>query len=124
MIQQHRQSYTIWILFLLLSLLKQYHSFQLGKLFGGFKPPAPVPSVLSPIVKTKQELLSVISNTGNGKDASLETQKMALQLVHFLETNAPTPDDLLQDPAAAMSLDGVWYLQYTAPSDAELDGMV
>lgn len=99
----------------------------MGKFFDRFKsiaPPVAVVDAVSPIIKTKKELLTVISNTGNGKDASLERQRSALQLVRYLETNAAVPSNLLEDAKAAKSLDGVWYLQYTAPSDINMDDMV
>jgi hypothetical protein len=127
-----------WMLAVLLVLfLQQCHvveALQMGKLFGRFQPnkvglPNVLDGVLGPspttmIVQTKEELLTVISNTGNGKDASLETQKNALKLVRYLETNAPVPKNLLEDPEASKELDGVWYLQYTAPSTIDTDDAV
>jgi hypothetical protein len=123
---------------LLVAVLQQYlvESLQIGRLFGRFRPKVSLPTVEgvlgpsegvlgpSPIAQTMQELLTVISNTGNGKDASLETQKNALKLVRYLETNAPAPKNLLEDPEASRELDGVWYLQYTAPSDPDTDDEV
>lgn len=119
----------LWILVILsVHLSRTTYSFQLGKVFGGFQfPSTPIPkssATISPIAKTKQELLKVISKTGNGKDATIETQKAALQLVRFLETKDPVPENLLKDPIASKALNGLWYLQYTAPSDVNLDEMV
>ena len=64
----------------------------------------------------KEELLSSISNTANGKNASPEIQSKVLSIVRQLETEYPTPDDLLSNPSSVKELDGVWYLQYTSPS--------
>jgi hypothetical protein len=77
-----------------------------------------LPSSSSPQVDTaKDQLLQTISNTKNGKDATLETQKLVLRLVDFLESTAPVSKTLLTDPKEAQEIDGVWYLQYTQPSD-------
>lgn len=108
-----------------LAVLQSSHSWQLRQLFGRIKPPAvEVLAYSLPIAETKAELLSVISDTGNGKDADLETQKRALRLVKYLEDNAPAPADLLENPMTSSTLDGVWYLQYTAPSDIAVDNEV
>jgi len=114
---------------LALTILKSSHSWQLPKLFGRTKKPpvvveVPPASPPSPKSKTKAELISVISNTGNGKDADLDTQRRALTLVKYLEDNAPTPTNLLEDPVASKALEGVWYLQYTAPSDIDIEDEV
>jgi PAP_fibrillin len=110
---------------LLLAALHSSHAWQLGQLFGRIKPPTGEVLVYSlPIAETKAELLSAISDTGNGKNADLETQKRVLKLVKYLEDNAPTPEDLLENPMASSTLDGVWYLQYTAPSDIAMDNEV
>lgn len=66
-------------------------------------------------------LLQAISNTGNGKDADLDTQKGVLALVRQMETSAAPRPTLLSDPKEAQILDGDWFLQYTAPS--EIDGV-
>lgn len=109
--------------------LSPVESLQIGKLFERFQPKVTIPTVVdgvlgpSPVAQTKQELLAVISNTGNGKDSDLETQKNVLQLVRYLETNAPVPKNLLEEPVASKALDGVFYLQYTQPSDLDTDDM-
>lgn len=121
-----------WTLALLLvAILPQavVESLQIGKLFERFQPKVSLPTMEgilgpSPIAQTKEQLLKVISNTGNGKDASLETQKNALQLVRYLETNAPTPKNLLENPEASKALNGVWFLQYTAPSELDTEDTV
>eukprot|EP00429_Kryptoperidinium_foliaceum_P036762 CAMPEP_0176159292 /NCGR_PEP_ID=MMETSP0120_2-20121206/81485_1 /TAXON_ID=160619 /ORGANISM="Kryptoperidinium foliaceum, Strain CCMP 1326" /LENGTH=252 /DNA_ID=CAMNT_0017496703 /DNA_START=23 /DNA_END=782 /DNA_ORIENTATION=- len=107
----------------LLLVLPTSSSLQLGNFFGGIKPPSMDVLGGSPMEKTKEELLAVISNTGNGKNADIDSQRQALRLVSFLESNAPVPDNLLRDPKTASALDGVWYLQYTAPSDIDIDDM-
>jgi hypothetical protein len=95
-------------------------SFEMGKLFSGFKVEGATGTPKSSLVKTKNELLDVMSFTNNGKDASLETQKNILKLVRYLETTAPVSDNLLTNPNEAKAVDGVWYLQYTSPSDLGL----
>jgi len=115
------------VFLIIASTLAPTNAFQAGKVFGMFRRNNNDVSTvkdMTPIAKTKEELLTVISNTGNGKDASPETQKAALQLVRYLETKAPVPPNLLEDPEAAKELDGVWYLQYTAPSDIDIEDMV
>ena len=121
------QAILLWAVVLVLVNPPKAYSFELGQLFRGFQSPVSPKSsatMLSPITKTKQELLQLISNTGNGKDATIETQKSVLQLVRFLETNSPVPNDLLKDPRESQALNGLWYLQYTAPSDVNVEEMV
>mmetsp|Transcript_46137 Transcript_46137/g.69583 ORF Transcript_46137/g.69583 Transcript_46137/m.69583 type:complete len:218 (+) Transcript_46137:63-716(+) len=66
-----------------------------------------------------KELLETISNTGNGKEASTQTQARVLSLVRNIEQTFPPSENLLSDPEEAKILDGVWYLQYTSPSDID-----
>jgi len=103
-------------------------SFGLGKVFSRFKsspPPVSLPglgkgNLLAQQVQTaKKELLDTISNTDNGKESSLDTQIRVLGLVDYLETNAPVSKTLLTDPTESKLVDGVWYLQYTQPSEPE-----
>ena len=97
-------------------------AFELGQIFNRLpKISAPLPNTGGDalLLKTKSELLSSISNTANGKEASLETQRTVLQLVQSLETSLPVSQEILSDPDQAKLLDGVWYLQYTAPSDID-----
>lgn len=62
----------------------------------------------------------MISNTVNGKEASKARQKEVLDLVRELEIQNPPDDDLLTNPTKRSALvDGVWYLQYTSPSEIE-----
>jgi hypothetical protein len=111
---------------LVLAFLQSSHSWQLGQLFGRIKPPAVVDVLapVSPIAEARKELLLAISNTKNGKDADLETQTRVLKLVKYLEDTVPPPTDSLEDPLSSRELDGVWYLQYTAPSDIDVDDEV
>jgi hypothetical protein len=85
------------------------------------KSPVQLPSLASAksakLAQTKAQLLEAVSFTSNGKDASLERQRTVLNLVRSLEVEAPVTSTLLSDPQQAKRLDGVWYLQYTSPSD-------
>lgn len=103
-------------------------SFGLGKVFSRFKsspPPVSFPglgkeNIVAQRVQTaKQELLDTITNTDNGKESSLGTQIRVLGLVDYLESNAPVSKTLLTDPTESKLVDGVWYLQYTQPSEPE-----
>ena len=74
------------------------------------------------IMNEELQLLRKISNTGNGKDANIETQASVLTIVRRLETKAgPSPtllsDAVANNQVAKSLLDGEWFLQYTAPSD-------
>jgi hypothetical protein len=103
--------------------------FGIGKVLSRFSSPdgnavgkdAPFPSLFNnkdtKIETAKKELIRTISFTKNGKESSLDTQKQVLSLVDFLETNAPASPTLLTDLTEAQKLDGLWYLQYTQPSD-------
>eukprot|EP00565_Helicotheca_tamesis_P002850 CAMPEP_0185735352 /NCGR_PEP_ID=MMETSP1171-20130828/25038_1 /TAXON_ID=374046 /ORGANISM="Helicotheca tamensis, Strain CCMP826" /LENGTH=281 /DNA_ID=CAMNT_0028405623 /DNA_START=20 /DNA_END=865 /DNA_ORIENTATION=+ len=74
----------------------------------------------SPLLESqKKELLETISFTKNGKDASPQTQARVLSLVREIEQTYPPSENLLSDPKEIQKLDGVWYLQYTSPSDIE-----
>ncbi|KAL3937569.1 MAG: hypothetical protein SGARI_002072 [Bacillariaceae sp.] len=86
--------------------------------------PLEIPSLLNggkkgQINTAKTELLQTISNTKNGKEASLDTQKQVASLVDFLETEGPTSPTLLTNAAEAQKIDGEWFLQYTQPSELE-----
>ncbi|KAL3945406.1 MAG: hypothetical protein SGBAC_000539 [Bacillariaceae sp.] len=67
----------------------------------------------------EEELIKSISNTEYGKSATISKQINVLGQVSTLETEFPAPPlkDILEDG----TIDGTWYLQYTAPS--ELDGI-
>lgn len=102
-------------------------SFEIGKVFSRFGSISP-PTLSFPggansnaaQVKTaKNELLETISATKNGKESPLETQIRVLGLVDYLETKAPVSDSLFTDPNESKAVDGVWYLQYTQPSEPE-----
>jgi hypothetical protein len=75
-------------------------------------------------VNEELQLLRKISNTGNGKNANVETQASVLTIVRRLEIKAGPSPTLLSDAVAnnlvAKSLlDGEWFLQYTAPSEID-----
>lgn len=83
----------------------------------------PSPAARFSITEKKKNLLSTISNTNNGKSATIETQREVLKLVRDIEKSNPPPADLLSSPELAQQLDGVWYLHYTSPSELEdVDG--
>ena len=66
----------------------------------------------------KLELLQAVSNTANGKGASPEKQSQVLKIVREIEKAKPPSPNLLSDPSLAKELlDGVWFLQYTSPSE-------
>jgi len=69
------------------------------------------------VQSVKTELFDVISGTNNGKTATPQQQLQAVQLTRKLETLAPSPVDILTDLEQARKIDGVWYLQYTCPSE-------
>ncbi|VEU37095.1 unnamed protein product [Pseudo-nitzschia multistriata] len=103
-------------------------SFGLGKVFSRFGSSSPslsVPGIgeknkITEQVQTaKKELIETISNTNNGKESSLDTQIRVLGLIDYLETNAPVSESLLTDKTESDAIDGVWYLQYTQPSEPE-----
>lgn len=95
-------------------------AFNLPGITNIFKPPAPTPTVAETKPNNDEvQLLQAISNTGNGKDADIETQARVLSLVRRMETSAPPSPALLSDPEESKILDGDWYLQYTAPSEID-----
>lgn len=71
--------------------------------------------------QNEMQLLQTISNTGNGKNADIETQVRVLSIVRQMEMDSPPSPTLLTNLDEAKILDGDWYLQYTAPS--EIDGV-
>lgn len=93
-------------------------AFNLPRLTNVFKPTA----TASRIENYEPQLLRLISNTGNGKRADLDTQVSVLSLVRTMETSATPSATLLSNSEEAKILDGDWFLQYTAPSEIdELD---
>jgi len=65
----------------------------------------------------KSELVKTISSTSNGKTATMDTQRMVLNLVGELERDYPSSPTILTDQKLADELlNGTWYLQYTQPS--------
>ena len=95
-------------------------AFNLPQITNIFKPPTfEVSNKVGSLVNEEQQLLQAISNTGNGKDADIETQVRVLKLVRSLETQAAPSPTLLSNPQESKQLDGEWYLQYTAPSQID-----
>lgn len=110
---------------ILIALTTIGHSgaFNLPGLSNIFKPSSPTAG--ASLGSDESQLLQLISNTGNGKDADIETQARVLSLARSMETRATPSSTLLVNLDEAKKLDGDWYLQYTAPSEidgAELDG--
>ena len=95
-----------------LALIGHANGFNLQNIF---KPPtigkASARSSKVDLVDEELQLLRKIRNTGNGKDANIETQASVLTIVRRLETRAgPSPtllsDAVANDPAAKSLLDG------------------
>lgn len=114
-----------YILFLVVIIIGSFHTtyaFNLPQITNIFKPPTFEGSnKVGSIASEEQQLLQAISNTGNGKDADLDTQVEVLKLVRSLETKATPSQTLLSNPQESKQLDGEWYLQYTAPSQIDAD---
>lgn len=101
-------------------------SFEISKVFSRIRSSQPtakfLPSNNSIKIETaRNELLQTISSTNNGKDSSVDTQMRVLSLVDYLETNKPVSNSLLTNPTEAEDIDGIWYLQYTQPSEIDAD---
>ena len=74
--------------------------------------------ILSLYFQKKAELLKAVSFTNNGKDATVQQQKKVLKLVGEIESACPPPETIFSNLEEAKELlDGVWYLQYTSPSE-------
>eukprot|EP00571_Detonula_confervacea_P008289 CAMPEP_0172323696 /NCGR_PEP_ID=MMETSP1058-20130122/49432_1 /TAXON_ID=83371 /ORGANISM="Detonula confervacea, Strain CCMP 353" /LENGTH=264 /DNA_ID=CAMNT_0013039773 /DNA_START=222 /DNA_END=1016 /DNA_ORIENTATION=+ len=93
-------------------------AFNLPSITDIFKPPSPAASKFT-TKNDELQLVQAISNTGNGKDADIETQTRVLSIVRRLETNATPSPTLLSNPVESKLLDGDWFLQYTAPSEID-----
>mmetsp|Transcript_4833 Transcript_4833/g.4556 ORF Transcript_4833/g.4556 Transcript_4833/m.4556 type:complete len:286 (-) Transcript_4833:58-915(-) len=75
-----------------------------------------------PLEQKKLDLLDAISSTNNGKDATVQEQMRVLKMVREIELAQPPSDTLLTNVEEAKELlDGVWYLQYTSPSEIDND---
>jgi hypothetical protein len=114
------------LLFGLALIVPTTDSFGLGKILSGIannnsnKAATTTTTLLSPkIIAAKNELVETLQGTQNGKEASLETQTRVLQLVGYLESNAPVSPTLLTNPSESNRIDGTWFLQYTQPSEPE-----
>eukprot|EP00640_Fibrocapsa_japonica_P002967 CAMPEP_0113938842 /NCGR_PEP_ID=MMETSP1339-20121228/5252_1 /TAXON_ID=94617 /ORGANISM="Fibrocapsa japonica" /LENGTH=263 /DNA_ID=CAMNT_0000942133 /DNA_START=200 /DNA_END=991 /DNA_ORIENTATION=- /assembly_acc=CAM_ASM_000762 len=103
----------IILAFCVLPLVSQAFNFQ-----SLFQPTTKVSSTRSGTAGKAEinEILSAVSNTGNGKLASLEQQASILKLVACIEKDYPASIEVLENPAELKKLGGCWYLQYTSPS--------
>lgn len=101
-----------------LTAIAHAEAFNLPGISNLFKPPT-VGVPKTSLANDELQLLQAISNTGNGKDADIETQSRVLSIVRRIETSAPPSSTLLSNPEEAKILDGDWYLQYTAPSEID-----
>mmetsp|Transcript_6892 Transcript_6892/g.8936 ORF Transcript_6892/g.8936 Transcript_6892/m.8936 type:complete len:271 (-) Transcript_6892:85-897(-) len=108
------------LVLLVLTVCDQGFSFELPKLpslsFGG-KLPAIIDPTAREVREKKNQLLEAISYTSNGKAATPEQLIKVAGLVRTLENLAPAPVDILTSDAQTQLIDGVWYLQWTSPSD-------
>lgn len=90
-----------------------FQSFQLPNIFKPSSPPASIRK------EVEQNILDAVSNTQNGKLATPAQQRDILNLVAKIEQDYPSPslsDIVTNQPDL---IDGVWFLQYTSPSDIE-----
>ena len=112
----------MFLLVIIIGCLHTTYAFNLPQITNIFKPPTFEGSnKVGSLVNEEQQLLQATSNTGNGKDADIETQVKVLKLVRSLETKATPSLTLLSNPQESKQLDGEWYLQYTAPSQIDAD---
>ncbi len=65
--------------------------------------------------------MKAVSNTANGKDVTPPQQRAILNIVRELEVQNPPDEDILTNPSKNKDLDGVWFLQYTSPSEIKSD---
>lgn len=64
-------------------------------------------------------ILETISNTQNGKSATIPQQREILNLVSALETKYPSPP--LKEILSSGKIGGTWFLQFTSPSEIKDD---
>ena len=115
-------NYFLFLVVIIIGSLHTTYAFNLPQITNIFKPPTFEGSnEVGSLANEEQQLLEAISNTGNGKDADIETQVKVLKLVRSLETKATPSQTLLSNPQESKQLDGEWYLQYTAPSQIDAD---
>lgn len=120
----HCNAAVLLVLSISFSVPRTGTSFDIKNVFGGSSISLPFSgnanaNANAAIQTARNELLETISNTQNGKEASLSTQIKVLGLVDYLETKARVSETLLTDPSQAEAIDGLWYLQYTQPSEPE-----
>lgn len=114
MLQTNSSTLLLAVLTLLMSETGYaFQSFQLPKLF---QPPT---NNNASRKQKEQMLLDSISNTENGKSATLSQQREILNLVSNLEQTytPPSLSKILEDEPDL--IDGTWFLQYTSPSNIE-----
>eukprot|EP00529_Nitzschia_sp_RCC80_P029703 CAMPEP_0113455402 /NCGR_PEP_ID=MMETSP0014_2-20120614/8358_1 /TAXON_ID=2857 /ORGANISM="Nitzschia sp." /LENGTH=317 /DNA_ID=CAMNT_0000346833 /DNA_START=61 /DNA_END=1014 /DNA_ORIENTATION=+ /assembly_acc=CAM_ASM_000159 len=101
-------------------------SFQLGNVFKAFTPQPTAGKIKigggqrGDVIDARTKLLKTISETQNGKDASVETQRQVLDLVEFLEASSTSSRRSVDD--IVRLVDGTWFLDYTQPIEIEGDG--
>jgi hypothetical protein len=114
------------LVLVVLAATRDTYAFNLPGIANIFKPPSPTAASrpTAKLASDESQLLQAIANTGNGKDADLETQSRVLSIVRRMETSAPPSPTVLTNPDEAKILDGDWFLQYTAPSEIDGEGEV
>lgn len=100
-----------------------FQSFKLPNFFGNPWTDAPeIATQNFPLEQKKLDLFNAISFTNNGKDATTQQQTRVLKMVREIELSQPPSTTLLTDVEEAKALlDGIWYLQYTSPSEIDND---
>mmetsp|Transcript_31190 Transcript_31190/g.75387 ORF Transcript_31190/g.75387 Transcript_31190/m.75387 type:complete len:339 (-) Transcript_31190:1206-2222(-) len=99
-------------------------SFQLGNVFKAFTPQPTGGKIKvggaqrGDVIDARTKLLRTISETKNGKDASVETQRQVLDLVEFLEKSSSSSPRRSVDDIVRL-VDGTWFLDYTQPIEIE-----
>jgi PAP_fibrillin. len=118
----HQSLFLQVALFLPIASTFAFSSFQFPKLFAPLLPsPIDINTKISSQRQQQQEeiLLDAVSNTQNGKSATISQQRNVLNLVYNLEKQYPCPpiSALVSNEDTRQRLDGTWFLQYTSPSE-------
>jgi hypothetical protein len=108
------QTFTLYYAILSAGILFAAEALQMPNFFAGFKPPQVAAKTKNSL---QSQVLKAVSFSNNGKDATLDTQRLVLKLVRQLEKKFPVSKKLLTDAKQSQALEGTWYLQYTSPSD-------
>lgn len=111
------------LVFLPIHSTHAFSSFQFPKLFAPLLPPTLNTSSQKRQQQQEALLLDAVSNTQNGKSATISQQGKILNLVYNLEKDYPCPplSVVLSKDDTRQLLDGTWFLQYTSPSEIESD---